>query len=213
MNFRILSSNNDQIVLSLVYSEETLKKYPYKFELQISYSLVGRKLTTAYKVVNHQNSRLYFSLGAHPGFTCPLDSSGKEEKYEDYFLEFNKPETLDLHVLKGGLVSTETIPYLKNETVIPLSYELFKNDALVFKNYKSEYISLKHKSKGEIFKFHFADYPFLGIWSKPGPFICIEPWYGVADFTNHNGILEEKIGIQFIDEGKTFECEWAVEIQ
>lgn len=208
MRFKTLSASKQEIVLSLVYSEETLKKYPYQFELLIGYFLKGRKLTTTYKVINHQKSRIYFSIGAHPGFICPLH---KDEKYEDYFLEFNKPETLDLHILKDGLISHEVLPYLNNQTRISLSYELFKNDALVFKNYKSDYISLKHKVKGEIFRFHFAGYPFLGIWSKPGPFVCIEPWYGVADFTDHNGILEEKTGIQFIESGKTFECEWSVE--
>ncbi len=210
MEFTILSESKEEIVLSLVYSEETLKKYPYKFELQIRYSLKGRKLTVGYKVINLQDSILYFSLGAHPGFNCPLN---KEEQYEDYFLEFSKAETLNLSVLKDGLISHEEIPYLNQEKTIPLSYELFKNDALVFKNYKSDSISLKHKIKGEVFKFHFAGYPFLGIWSKPGPFVCIEPWYGIADFTDHNGVLEQKTGIQSIEAGNEFNCEWAVEIK
>jgi len=209
MDFKVVQSDNDKVVLSLVYTEETLLKYPYKFELQISYILTGRKLTTKYKVISLQDEKLYFSIGAHPGFTCPLSEN---EKYEDYYLEFSKPETLELHVLDGGLISTNTIPYLKEETKIPLSYELFKNDALVFKNYKSDFISLKHKTKGEVFKFHFAGYPFLGIWSKPGPFVCIEPWYGIADFTNHNSVLEEKTGIRSLAKNETFECEWAVEI-
>jgi galactose mutarotase-like enzyme len=208
MEFSVKESQSDKIVLSLVYNEETLKKYPYKFELQVSYSLKGRKLTVGYKVINLQETTLFFSIGAHPGFTCPVFEN---EKYEDYYLEFNKPETLSLHILQEGLISNKTVPFLKEEKKIPLSYELFKNDALVFKNYKSDFISLKHKDKGEIFKFHFAGYPFLGIWSKPGPFVCIEPWYGIADFVDHKGILEEKTGIQSIPKGGMFECEWAVE--
>ncbi len=210
MDFSIKETTDNKIAFSLVYNEETLKKYPYKFELQISYLLVGRKLTVSYKVINHQDSEIYFSIGAHPGFTCPLEEN---EKYEDYYLEFSKPEILNLHVLKDGLISTETLPYLNNEQKIPLYYDLFKNDALIFKNYQSDFISLKHKDKGEIFKFHFKGYPFLGIWSKPGPFICIEPWYGIADFINSNGVLEEKTGIQSIKPGELFECEWAVEFK
>jgi hypothetical protein len=28
----------------------------------------------------------------------------------------------------------------------------------------------------------FADLPLLGVWTKPGaPFLCIEPWQGLAD--------------------------------
>lgn len=209
MDFTVLSQAEDKIVFSLGYSEETLKKYPYKFELQIGYTLSGKKLTVSYKVLNRQDSDIYFSLGAHPGFVCPLHAG---ESYEDYSLEFNKPEHLSLHVLKDGLISRDQLPYLAGETKIPLSYELFKNDALVFEKYQSDFISLKHKNKGEVFKFHFAGYPFLGIWSKPGPFVCIEPWYGIADFTDHSGILEEKTGIQKLGKGQTFESEWSVEL-
>jgi galactose mutarotase-like enzyme len=208
MPFTVKELAKDRIVFSLVYNEETLKKYPYKFELQISYLLTGRTLKVGYKVINHQDSILYFSVGAHPGFACPLEEN---EQYEDYYLEFNKPETLNLYVLKEGLISNETVPYLNNEKKIPLSYDLFKNDALVFKNYQSDFISLKHKDKGEVFKFHFKGYPFLGIWSKPGPFICIEPWYGIADFVNTSGVLEEKTGIQSLPAKGLFECEWGVE--
>jgi galactose mutarotase-like enzyme len=208
MKFSIIEEASDKIVFSLVYDEATLKKYPYKFELQISYLLKGRKLTVEYKVMNRQATDLYFSLGAHPGFTCPVHEN---EKFEDYYLEFNKPETLGIYTLSNGLVNDKIIPFLKNEKKIPLSYELFKNDALIFKDYKSDFISLKHKEKGEVFKFHFAGYPFLGIWSKPGPFVCIEPWYGIADFVGHSGILEEKIGMQSIPKDGIFECEWGVE--
>ena len=209
MEFTILESNTEKIVLSLVYNEETLKKYPYKFELQICYLLTGKKITAQYKVISHQQEDLFFSIGSHPGFSCPLFEN---ENYEDYFLEFNKPETLSRHLLSDGLISNETVTYLNSEKKIPLSYPLFKNDALIFKNYQSDAISLKHTSKGEILKFHFAGYPFLGIWSKPGPFVCIEPWYGIADFVDHNGIFEEKTGIQSLKNGTTFECEWVVEI-
>jgi galactose mutarotase-like enzyme len=209
MEFKVKEETSDKIVFSLVYNEETLKKYPYKFELQISYSLIKRKLIVGYKVINQQETNLYFSIGAHPGFNCPLLET---EKFEDYYLEFSQQETLNLYTLNGGLVNKETVPYLNNEKKIPLSYDLFKNDALIFKNYQSDFISLKHKDKGEVFKFHFKGYPFLGIWSKPGPFVCIEPWYGIADFINHNGLLEEKIGIQSIPSNGEFACEWAVEV-
>ncbi|HVD97555.1 MAG TPA: aldose 1-epimerase family protein [Cytophagaceae bacterium] len=208
MDFEVVKESKNKIVLCLVDNEKTLEKYPYKFGLEVTYELEGRKLTVTYKVTNQQDSKIYFSIGAHPGFTCPVHEG---EKYEDYYLEFSKPETLGISLLKDGLVSPEETPFLKNETKIPLSYELFKNDALVFKKYQSDYISLKHKDKGEVFKFYFAGYPFLGIWSKPGPFVCIEPWYGVADFTNHNGVLEDKVGIQSLEVGASFQCVWAVE--
>ncbi len=210
MDFTVKETAADKIVFSLVYTEETLIKYPYKFELQIRYTLLGRKLTVGYTVINLQDTELYFSIGAHPGFTCPVLEN---ETLEDYYLEFNTPETLELYTLSGGLVNPDPIPYLNNEKKIPLSNALFKNDALIFKNYQSDFISLKHKDKGEVFKFYCKGFPFLGIWSKPGPFVCIEPWYGIADFVNHTGVLEEKEGIQMVGAGEKFECAWGVEFK
>jgi galactose mutarotase-like enzyme len=206
--FKIKEQTRDKIVFLLVSDSHTLEKYPYEFELEIEYRLSGKEVQVLYRVNNIQKTDIYFSIGAHPGFTCPVRTG---ERYEDYYLEFEKPETLALHVLKDGLISSETQSYLNNGQKIPLSYALFAQDALVFRDYQSSYISLKHKDKGEIFKFHFAGYPFLGIWSKPGPFVCIEPWYGIADFVEHNGILEEKTGIQKLAAGQVFDCKWSVE--
>jgi len=54
----------------------------------------------------------------------------------------------------------------------------------------------------------------LGIWSKTNeaPFICIEPWYGVADFLEHNKDFKTKEGILKLDEKKSFECSYVMEI-
>jgi len=207
--FSLVEKTDTKIVFSLEYDEESLKIYPFKFELQIEYVLLKNKLTTKYRVYNKQESEIYFSIGAHPGFKCPLSEN---ESYEDYYLEFNKTETLGLYQLSNGLINPTPTPFLKNEQRIPLSFDLFKNDALIFKNYTSDYISLKHKTGKEVFKFHFKGYPYLGIWSKPGPLVCIEPWYGVADFSGHDGNFKNKTGIQTLKPGELFSSEWAIEI-
>jgi galactose mutarotase-like enzyme len=47
----------------------------------------------------------------------------------------------------------------------------------------------------------------LGIWAKPNaPFVCIEPWCGIADFETSNGAIEDKEGIQILRAGEEF-CE------
>ena len=43
-----------------------------------------------------------------------------------------------------------------------------------------------------------TDAPYVGIWSPyptTGDFVCIEPWWGIADNVNATGKLEEKMGI------------------
>src|SRR5688500_10161307 len=51
-DFQIIDKKNDSLTFSLQNSEETLKIYPYKFELIIKYLLVKNKLITQYNIVN-----------------------------------------------------------------------------------------------------------------------------------------------------------------
>jgi galactose mutarotase-like enzyme len=42
----------------------------------------------------------------------------------------------------------------------------------------------------------YPDAPYLGIWTKPGaPFICIEPWHGLADPEGFSGDFSAKPGV------------------
>jgi galactose mutarotase-like enzyme len=48
----------------------------------------------------------------------------------------------------------------------------------------------------------FPDTPYLGLWSKPGaPFICIEPWHGMADPVCFTGDFTEKPGVFTVSPG------------
>jgi len=206
--FEIVSQTTELAKFKLSYTQNTLACYPFKFELYIAYILSEKTLTCHYEVHNVDSKTVYFSIGAHPAFNCPLN---EQEKMEDYYLSFSQPETLPLFSLsKEGLINPIPKDYLKHEKKISLSYELFKIDTLIFENYHSDSISLMHKDKGEVFNFQFKGYPFLGIWSKPGPYVCIEPWYGLADFTDHNGQLTEKRGIQTLHVDEKFNCTWGI---
>lgn len=172
----------------LRYNEETLKKYPFKFELYVSYEVDKDTVITNYKVVNKDDKQIYFGLGGHPAYNCDY-SSGK------YRLEFEDIEDeVEVYQLENGLVKDK--PCKKGsfirENRIFLDSNTFDNDALIIKNVRSRVIYLKTENK-TILSFDFKDFPYLGIWSKPGAsFVCIEPWFNTADKVSSNGIFEEK---------------------
>ena len=70
--------------------DELKKKYPYRFQLQITYTLKGATITTSYRVFNRNSVSMPYFIGGHPGFRCPLLP---DEQFEDYVIEFEKPET------------------------------------------------------------------------------------------------------------------------
>ena len=60
---------------------------------------------------------------------------------------------------------------------------------------------------------NFEGFPYLGIWTKPNaPFICIEPWCGLADNINHNGNVINKEGINLLQPKEVFERKITIEL-
>jgi galactose mutarotase-like enzyme len=136
----------------------------------------------------------------------------ENESYEDYFLEFNKPEFAERWKLQNGLISGEKEVVLNSTTILSLKKSLFYNDAMVFKSLKSDCISIKNKNSNHGLHFYFKGFPYFGIWAaRDADFVCLEPWQGIADSIHHNRQLENKEGIINLEPGKTFSCEYSIE--
>ncbi|WP_195972932.1 aldose 1-epimerase family protein [Clostridium thermobutyricum] len=210
--FNMIKKTDTSIIFSLPYSNKTLEVYPYKFELQIRYDLIENGVKVSYKVINKDSKEIFFSIGAHPAFMCPIMP---EETMNDYYFEFNKKETSSLLTLNAeGYFSHERLPYLNNKNIINLSKEVFKNDALVFDNLNSNKISLKSKNHNKSLTMDFTGFPYMGLWSKPtgAPFVCIEPWFGHSDYEDFTGEFKEKEGIQSLNIDEEFNCSYTITI-
>ena len=164
LKFELIEIKDRSATFSIQSSKETLKTYPFKFELQICYSLDKNKLNIDYKVINKNDLIMPFSIGAHPAFAL----SGN---FESYSIVFEQEETLEYYLLENDLVSNTTKKLEADSKRIPLNYELFNNDALIFKSIKSNSLTLLENSKPMI-KVCFEDFPNLGIWTKKMHLSC-----------------------------------------
>lgn len=205
MEFQLVEKTESSATFSLQSNSETLKNYPFKFELQIQYILIGTTIELAYRVINKDNTNVLFSIGAHPAFALPSN-------FEDYTLAFEEVEPLEYTLLENDLVSKQTEKIKTNSNTVPITYELFERDALIFKTLKSNSLTIIEK-ENPILKVHFEDFPNLGIWTKVGaPFICIEPWFGYSDTAESNGNLFEKEGIIVLKKDTPFQAKFSIEI-
>lgn len=200
--WKINSQNNESISFILSENEETLKIYPFKFDLIVTYTLDDNKLSVIHEVYNKSSDTMYFSLGAHPAFNCEIGDK----------LIFDKNETLD--TIKIDLVNSlrlpETFPLLKNESTITISEDVFNEDALIIKGAVSDNITLTSDNHNRKVKFNLGKAPYLGIWAKPGaPYVCIEPWYGVNDSIGKNVDFSEKDGIVSLAAFERFKFIWS----
>lgn len=208
MKFDIVKISEREHTYVLKYSEETLKMYPYKFELYVTYLVDDNKLTIKYKVKNLDDKTMFFGLGGHPAFVIDL----KNNKYR---LEFEKlEENIRFYQLENGLISYKN-NYI-NESIlsggkcINIQKDTFTHDAIIMSNLDSKKIRLIENEKVRL-ELCFSSFKYLAIWAKKGaPFVCIEPWLTTADYVDSNHIFEDKKDNIRLEPQNEFECEYSI---
>src|SRR5690606_38630462 len=129
--FQLSAKTNESLTYSTKKSSESLKVYPYRFELCIRYELKENTLSVCYEVRNEDDKNIYFSIGDHPGFNWPVHPG---EKFTDNYIEFEKAETADRQLLTDGLFNGKAEKVLNNQKIMDLSEAPVLADAIVLKN-------------------------------------------------------------------------------
>lgn len=208
--FQMTEHNVDTIWFELKADEESLKVYPFRFRLEIGYRLEGRKITVMWRVANEDKKTMFFSIGGHPAFMCPIDGEGKQT---DYYLLFDNKEPLSYGKLSvNGLLETEGHTLDIGGGCMPITEHMFDEDALVIEGGQAHQVALAGPDKKPYLTVKF-DAPLFGLWSpakKHAPFICIEPWYGRCDRESFAGVLADREYGNELRPGKIFETEYTI---
>lgn len=202
--FKLVEQTSDSLTFLQSDDENSLKIYPYHFDLFVTFKLNAQSLEVTHKVVNKNDCVMYYSFGAHPAFNC---------KIGDY-LEFDNVQksVLNEQIDKESYLIDNQVELLKNEKRITLEKNTFDNDALILSGYTDKVISLKSDNHNRVVRFHF-DSPVLGIWAKPNaPYVCIEPWWGINDNHDKKADLSEKRGIMSLNANENKSFSWTAEI-
>ncbi|CCY58412.1 putative mutarotase [Clostridium sp. CAG:632] len=208
--FQMTEHNVDTIWFELKADEESLKVYPFRFRLEIGYRLEGRKITVMWRVANEDKKTMFFSIGGHPAFMCPIDGEGKQT---DYYLLFDNKEPLSYGKLSvNGLLETEGHTLDIGGGCMPITEHMFDEDALVIEGGQAHQVALAGPDKKPYLTVKF-DAPLFGLWSpakKHAPFVCIEPWYGRCDRESFAGMLADREYGNELRPGKIFETEYTI---
>ena len=212
MEFVIDFRSESEAWFSLTSNEETLEKYPFEFVLRVGYQLQEKELKVLWQVENPAQKEMYFSIGGHPAFMCPLKQEGKQS---DYYLKFDsaKPLSYGLVNEQGLMMEAEEILQTENG-VVKITDNMFDRDALVIERRQATAVSLCTPDQKEYLTVRF-DAPLFGVWSPAGkgaPFICIEPWYGRCDRASFNGSLEEREYGNTLKAKEIFKTEYTISI-
>ena len=212
MEFSLVKEAEDELVFELKDSEESLKKFPFKFSLKIGYKIVGSKVTVSYTVSNPDDKEMYFSIGAHPAFNCDLNKD--ELLFEKDGAAVSGSLKSNVIDMSCGCLSDKQIDVDTAEGIVKLTPELFDGDALIFEDKQADAVTLVSANDSDKLRVT-CDVPLFGVWSpvkKNAPFVCIEPWNGRCDRVGFEGSIEDREYGNKLAAGESFDTSFDIEI-
>lgn len=215
MDFTLVSSSDTEVRYRLESDEQTLKKYPFRFVLEIAYRLHGNCLDVIWEVMNPDTETLYFQIGAHPAFVYPDYSTLSKERG---FLSFDRTEGLEcIRIKEKGCVDAVTKYPLEipSDGRLPVASDTFDAiDTIMLQDSQIGRVDMMRADGTPWLSLSF-DAPVVGIWSPPGkvaPFICIEPWYGRCDRAGYEGEYCDKDWMNSLEPGGKFSSVYTIGI-
>lgn len=191
--FQVVAATSAEATFRLSADESTLQVFPFPFQLDVSFALNGATLAIKSSVRNLGPAPMTASVGYHPGFRWPLPYG---QPRAAHFIEFEREEGSTIRRLDNhGLLSPDPQPTPVRGRRLALEDSLFAQDVVVFEKLRSRSVTYGADT-GPRLRVDFPDATYLGIWTKPGgaPFICIEPWRGIADAAGFTGDFKDKLG-------------------
>lgn len=200
---------DDEAWFSLESNEETLKKFPRRFRLEIGYKLHEERLTVLWRVTNLDDKEMTFQIGAHPAFNYPDFSAS--DPVHGYF-DIDGHNLVKDIITEKGCIGKDTEKVEKdNDGLVAISADTFSHDAVIFSGNQVRRVSLLSKERTPYLTLLFSA-PAVGLWSpKPeAPFVCIEPWWGRADNVGFCGEFKDRPFVNTIAPGNTFRAHYMV---
>lgn len=209
--FQVVNPTKDKAIFTLSSSEVTKINYPFSFELVVTYELNQDTLEITYDVISLE-TELIFGIGGHPAFNVPLVA---DTTFDEYYVEFTPSKSRTRLPLSGPFVDLNCATLAQTNTSIMLRRSWFKNDAVILRTVDENQFTIKSDATthGVVLAMHQA--PFVGFWSlydKEAPFVCIEPWWGIADTLDSTGELENKFGMNHLEPNSSFHASYSISI-
>lgn len=191
--FVALEQTATKVTLEQHDDDQTHQVFPFAFSLEVSVELINDIVDIHYLVKNPSNKNsLIYAIGSHPGFNMPLHGG-------DVTLTVNPAEEYSRIVLDGPYNDSAHPRLINMQAPRQLTPEMFSDDALIFQTageHFSATLTDQQSQFGVTVDTH--DTEFVGIWSPypaQGQFVCVEPWWGIADNVQADGQLLHKQGM------------------
>lgn len=204
--YEVVEQTTDRVLLRTTDSEETYVNYPFHFVLDIEYVLQEDAVQENWYVKNTGNNTMYFSVGGHAAFACPLNGECRTGQQIKLFGAEHKNVIFSLRINEKGLVTDELLMLDVEEGFVKIDEHTFDSDALVFDGEGVTAVGLCDEAGKEYVRVE-CDAPVWGVWSMPdngASYVCLEPWYGICDYEGFEGELAERPYTNVAKPGETW---------
>ncbi len=210
MEHTFVSKTEEEIWFELLSNEDTLEKYPFAFKLMIGYQLKDNAVKVLWRVENPAEETMYFSIGAHPAFNCPIHG---EEKKAGYSMYFGGVDEIHHHGnTAAGMALREDLILELNEGKVLITEEFFDRCTYMVEDHQCGSVGIVDPAGRRYITVEF-DMPLFAVWSpekKQAPFICIEPWCGRCDAEDFDGELKDREFTNVLESKEKFATEYTM---
>lgn len=205
-NFTCVQKGENMVSFRLDADERSLRSYPFRFALTVSYTADANRLKVAYCVENKGDVPMPFGVGCHTAYRWPLMEG---DAPEDYCLRFEKEENIESFNPFGWRQ-----PFVSNTDVRPLAHNLFTNYTRSITNIQSSWIEFGSKKHGRKVRIHREGFPFLAIWTLPeeeAKLICLEPCLSIHAGDKGCTRMEDREGTEILPPNSAWEKGFVLE--
>ena len=167
--------------------------YPLRVSVNLTYRIETNRLIVLFEFRNHEPElTAHVSFGLHPGFGATSSESFHLQMARGLYRRYSAPgnflsgETRDIDFPGGEM------PFPKTELPGAILVELVDVQRPQF--------SYVDPPSGRWVTLGLSGVPYLTLWSDGGPFLCVEPCWGLPDHHDQHA-FEHKQGIQIIPPG------------
>jgi len=182
--------NNASLKYQIMPEDFSASEYPLKVGVDLTYKIDNNKVTALFEFQNREPElAAHVAFGLHPGFAATSFESFRLQMPRGCYRRYFSPGNLLSGETRDFEFSGGEMPFARNE--LPGSFILELVDV------PRRQFSYVDPPSGRWVTLDLSGVPYLTLWSDGGPFLCIEPCWGLTDHHEQRA-FENKQGIQII---------------
>jgi galactose mutarotase-like enzyme len=199
----IESDRGNELLYRITPKDFSATEYPLRVSLDLAYRIDGARISITFKFRNDEPElNAHVGFGLHPGFVATSFDSFRFEMPAGLYRRHFAPE----NYLNG---ETEDVQFSGGE--MPFAKDKLKGSYILeLVDVPDRLFTYTDPTAGRSVVLDLSGVPYLTLWSDGGPFLCIEPCWGLTDYHEQRA-FENKEGAQQIPPNEELVAGFSIE--